>query len=39
MPRKNTCIITGRYYIGMHSTTDLEDGYMGSGTRLNINFV
>lgn len=25
----------GRYYIGMHSTDDLEDGYFGSGQRLS----
>lgn len=24
----------GRYYIGMHSTDDLEDGYFGSGKRI-----
>jgi hypothetical protein len=28
------CRVTLRYYIGMHSTDDLEDGYLGSGKRL-----
>lgn len=28
---KTTHIKSGRYYIGMHSTFDLYDGYMGSG--------
>lgn len=31
---KTTCLVTGRYYIGMHSTDDLGDGYIGSGKRL-----
>lgn len=31
---KTTCIPTGRWYIGMHSTDDLNDGYVGSGKRL-----
>jgi hypothetical protein len=31
---KTTCNITGRYYIGIHSTTNIEDGYMGSGLIL-----
>ena len=34
---KTTCLVTGRYYIGMHSTTTLEDGYMGSGKRLRYS--
>ena len=31
---KIICSVTNRYYIGMHSTDDLEDGYLGSGSRL-----
>lgn len=31
---KTTCSITGRYYIGMHSTDKLEDEYIGSGRLL-----
>lgn len=31
---KTACRVTGRYYIGMHSTSNLEDGYIGSGKRL-----
>ena len=34
---KTTCIITGRYYIGMHSTCNIDDGYMGSGKRLRYS--
>ena len=33
---KTTNILSGRYYIGMHSTDDLEDGYLGSGNRLRL---
>jgi hypothetical protein len=29
---KTTCLITNKYYIGMHSAYTLDDGYLGSGT-------
>lgn len=37
---KTTCLITDRFYIGMHSTDNLEDRYIGSGKRLwhSINY-
>ena len=37
---KTTCEVTSRYYYGMHSTDNLNDGYIGSGTRLwhSINY-
>lgn len=32
---KTTCLITKRYYLGMHSTDNLNDGYIGSGTIIS----
>jgi hypothetical protein len=29
----------GRYYIGMHSADDLEDGYFGSGVRIQRSIL
>jgi hypothetical protein len=34
---KTTNLLSGKYYIGMHSTSNLEDGYMGSGKRLRYS--
>jgi len=34
---KTTNILTGRYYYGMHSTDNLDDGYLGSGKRLRYS--
>ena len=34
---KTTCVITSRWYIGLHSTNNMEDGYMGSGKRLRYS--
>ena len=31
---KTTNLVNKKYYYGMHSTDDLEDGYLGSGRRL-----
>ena len=31
---KTTCKVNGKFYYGMHSTDKLNDGYIGSGTRL-----
>lgn len=34
---KTTCNVTNKYYLGMHSTNDMADGYMGSGKRLGYS--
>lgn len=34
---KTTNNVTGKYYYGMHSTNDLNDGYFGSGKRLRYS--
>ena len=34
---KTTCNVTGKYYIGMHSTSDEDDNYLGSGKRLRYS--
>jgi hypothetical protein len=37
---KTICNLNGKYYIGMHSTNNINDGYLGSGKRLwnSINY-
>lgn len=34
---KTTCLITGKFYVGMHSTDNLDDGYLGSGKILGYS--
>lgn len=34
---KTTNLLNGKYYIGMHSTDNMDDGYLGSGKRLRYS--
>ena len=34
---KTTCTVTGKFYVGMHSSDSLEDGYLGSGKILGYS--
>jgi len=36
---KTTNLLNGKYYIGLHSTDDLNDGYLGSGRRLKYSIA
>ena len=31
---RTECLITGKFYIGVHSTANIDDGYLGSGVIL-----
>jgi len=34
---KTTCLVTGKFYVGMHCTDNLNDGYLGSGKILKLS--
>lgn len=36
---KTTCLVTGKFYVGMHSTDTLDDGYLGSGKILRYSIA
>ena len=36
---KTTNILNGSYYIGMHSTNNINDGYLGSGKRIKRSLM
>ena len=31
---RTTCLLNGKFYVGMHSTSSMNDGYMGSGLKI-----
>lgn len=36
---KTVCNVNNKFYIGMHSTSNLEDGYMGSGKVIRYSLI
>jgi hypothetical protein len=36
---KITCTVTNDFYIGVHSTKNLDDGYLGSGKRIGYSVI
>ncbi len=36
---KTTCLLTQKFYVGMHSTNDVADGYIGSGKILRYSLI
>lgn len=36
---KTINLINGKYYVGMHSTSNLKDGYLGSGKRIKYSIA
>lgn len=36
---KTTCSVSGRFYLGMHETTNLDDGYLGSGKHIQSSIM
>jgi hypothetical protein len=36
---RTTCSLSGKYYVGIHSTNKLNDGYLGSGKHVNASIA